>query len=192
MFDWLDWIFDTVADVFVDDDTLTAAAQAFEGGSAGGELVQPLDLPAVEISAPEAPLDAAADPALAAQTQQPAPAPAPNPAPVVAPAAEPTTGAFDANSKTPSLYGKEGDAPAPFAATWFSKLTPGAQAALAQGVVGGASGLLQSLAQKNMLEDQEKREERAREDRIRRTSVAAFGDGAFKPKGIIDSKRSAA
>lgn len=89
-----------------------------------------------------------------------------------------------------------GTAPEPFkagalnsAATWFDKLTPNGKAILARGVAGGASALMQALSQQHALDFQKKRDEQAREDKMRRGQIPAFGENAYQPKGIIDGAR---
>lgn len=122
----------------------------------------------------------------AAPTPQPQPAPATQPAPAPAPA--PTAGISQpapAASTTPapasgSLKPSGADE---VTANWFKKLSPGAQAALASGVVGGASALLQGLAAKSAQEDAKEREDRMREDKVRRGGIPAFSINAFRSKG---------
>lgn len=117
----------------------------------------------------------------------PAPAPAQTPA---APVAAPTE----------NLLAKTQAAPPPDAGSlalekpseggiinksqsWFKNLSPAAQAALAQGVVGGAAGLMQGLAQKSAQEDAKRIEDQKREDKTRRGSIQAFSLNSFRPKG---------
>lgn len=73
---------------------------------------------------------------------------------------------------------------------WFKSLSPAAQAAIAGGVAGGAGAVMNAIAAKNAQEFQTDREQRTRDDVIRRGAITAFGDGAIKPKrGIINSVR---
>lgn len=69
------------------------------------------------------------------------------------------------------------------AAKWFKDLSPGAQQVLAASVAGGATGMMQALAQKNAMDDARDREERVRQDRIRRTTITPFA-----PNSLIGSR----
>ena len=119
------------------------------------------------------------------QAQAPTPPPTqPGPKPGLPPVDEKSVRAQPAaaNLKLPQSGGVINNA-----AGWFSGLSAPAQEVLARGFAGGAAGLMQALAMKNASEDAEERENRAREDRIRRGSVPDFSS-AFS-KGVIDSKR---
>lgn len=123
------------------------------------------------------------------------------PAVDTAPAADTTSPATSATPDTqPPAPVSEGSAPLTgmsgppasslqSAPTWFQNLSPGAQAILAKGAVGGAAGLIAALAQKHQLDEQRRREEQKRDDKIRRGYVAPISDDAFKPKGVIDAAR---
>lgn len=77
------------------------------------------------------------------------------------------------------------------ATQWYSGLSPLSRQVLGLGVSQGISGALRANAQNEASGAATAREERQRDDRVRRTGVGNFGS-AFtpKPKGIIDSRRS--
>lgn len=91
-----------------------------------------------------------------------------------------------------ALSGAESSVPTTSAASspsWFQNLSPGAQAILGRSVAGGAAGVIAALSQKHLLDEQKRREDQKREDKIRRSYVPAIGEGAFKPRGVIDSAK---
>lgn len=113
-------------------------------------------------NAPAAP---AATPAAPAPAAAAAPAPAPS-APGAVPGAPPPVQTAPGAPGVPKT-----------AVSWWQGLSPGAQQILAQGFSGGAAGMMQALAAKSAQEDAEKRDERQREDRVRRGSVPDFSAG---------------
>lgn len=130
--------------------------------------------------------DTGFDPSLTPMPEMPAPTPAPEaapaptpqPVPQVAPTpqqASPLVAPVQAPAPTGNTMGND---PANTGImSWYKNLSPGAQQALAGGVAGGASGLMAALAQRSAQEDAKEREDRARDDKIRRGSIPAFGQG---------------
>lgn len=193
MMDFWNLIFDTVADIVdVGADALSAAGNLFQEGLEGlGNLANSV-IPSTP--PPEAPPPPAPPPAPEIPPPQPPPTPAPPPPPAAeppsAPPPNPTQGLQQPPAGGDLNLGDGGGGIINGAADWFRSLSPGAQAALAKGIAGGAGALMQALAQRNQLEAQREREEREREDRRRRGAIPAFGS-AFtpKPSGIINGAR---
>ena len=171
---------DMGSDVAADTSASWAAGDAIDAG-----VETPFDAPAPDATAGVPAPQVAAPPPPAPQTPQPAVASAAatpdQPAAVQPPASTPAAPAAPATS---TVLGKAGDASGSQGA-WFKGLSPGAQAIIAGAMTGGAGAAMQALATKSAREDEREREERAREDKIRRGTPAAYGAGAFKPKGLI-------
>lgn len=109
---------------------------------------------------------------------------------------EPPTLAETTGDSQPGAPVSEGSTPIPAnaaasGATWFKSLSPAAQGIIGKGIAGGAAGVLNALAQKNILDEKKREINQAREDVQRKGQVTAFSDGAFKPKGVIDGVRGA-
>lgn len=75
------------------------------------------------------------------------------------------------------------------AAQW-SKDNPGTAGVVGKMLAGGAAGAMTALALKNKMEFEREKEERARQDVMRRGQVPALPAGTFTPKaGIINGAR---
>lgn len=64
---------------------------------------------------------------------------------------------------------------------WFKDLSPEAQQVVSKSFQGGATALMQGLAQRSAQEDALERENRRRDDQQRRGQIPAFGS-AFTPR----------
>lgn len=171
---------------------LSATGDASVGIPADGEAL-PTGPPPDSWSAGDA-VDTGADvtagleppaPAAPAQVQAPtvaAPAPTQPEQPAAVPAPASTPAPVADRSTT---LGKPGDASGNQGA-WFKGLSPGAQAIIAGGVMGGAGATMQALGTKSAQEDARAREDRARADKIRRGSIQPYAPGAFRQRGLID------
>ncbi len=67
---------------------------------------------------------------------------------------------------------------------WYNSLSPASRQILGSAVSMGARAALQQSAQQSALEAQRDAEERARQDKIRRGQVQAYGPSAFTPKPL--------
>jgi hypothetical protein len=162
-----------------------------ETGPPGLDMPVPQTTPLADTSAPmgtdltpgpNATAELAANAPAAPPPAAPAPAAPPSPAPVTdksvpaqAPAGVPPAG--------PLAMGKPGGGIINSAAGWFQGLSPGAQQILAGSVAGGAAGVMQALAAKNAQEDAVEREQRTRDDRVRRGAVPDFSSGFINRAG---------
>jgi hypothetical protein len=173
------------------------------GGSNGFGGTVPLDTPpqpnvsAADVTPPLAPITPA--PAPAPVQAVPAPTPAAQPAapqPSLASTPAPAAAAPAASATQPApagTVGNLGDGVINGTAKWFKSLSPGAQAAIAGGVAGGAGALMNALAMRHAEEFQRERDDRARDDHMRRTQVPVIASDSYTPRsGIIDAVRSGA
>lgn len=71
---------------------------------------------------------------------------------------------------------------------WYNGLSPAGRMVVNGAISQGVQGLAGANAQREVQQENERREEEQRQDRIRRTSIPAFGS-AFTPRGIINGTR---
>jgi hypothetical protein len=75
-------------------------------------------------------------------------------------------------------------------ANYYNSLTPAARLVLGTALSQGTGAILRGISQREALQQQKDLTNQQREDIRRRGQVQAFGDGAFKPNGIVDSRRN--